>query len=450
MGDADGAVDITSMVMYVRKVKPMPGVMNRVNQMLNTTTAKYPIRRVEVKSFTIPTGTRSKITDNVFAGQLPKRVFVGLVENAAYNGALDKNPFHFRHFDVSKVDVTLNGESQASRPFEPKFGAEKLYLRSYMSLYQTLGRIDDDWYPSISYEEYGDGFTLWGYDFTTDQNAHEDQFHLLKTGNMCIELQFNTALTQTINCIVYAEFDNVVEINKQREVNHDYWAWKPWTRINCTTFYRKIRTWDLTSVACILEIGYRRVQRDVPSSSIRIPPIDRENIGCASTSETTAWQNISIRTDYRHGPMETSCDSCDREASRFTTIRPVTNRTRPKYVATTVRITWNKETLEYRDGHWTEGCGHRTGRPRPRKRTTDSYTDGSRRDIYREDLADSTSHDKRACDERKTIVFGPAIMFRLVVLYVFNDHRIVHHLRCRQVSETTDLGHCIVLRAVWA
>ena len=222
MGDADGAVDITSMIMYVRKVKPMPGVLNRINQMLNTTTAKYPIRRVEVKSFTILTGTRSKITDNVFAGQLPKRVFVGLVENAAYNGALDKNPFHFRHFDVSKVDVTLNGESQASRAFEPKFGAEKLYLRSYMSLYQTLGRIDDDWSPSISYEEYGDGFTLWGYDFTTDQNAHKDQFHLLKTGNMCIELQFNTALTQTINCIVYAEFDNVVEINKQREVNHDY------------------------------------------------------------------------------------------------------------------------------------------------------------------------------------------------------------------------------------
>ena len=147
---------------------------------------------------------------------------MGLVENAAYNRALDKNPFHFRHFDVSKVDVTLNGESQASRPFEPKFGAEKLYLRSYMSLYQTLGRIDDDWSPSISYEEYGDGFTLWGYDFTTDQNAHKDQFHLLKTGNMCIELQFNTALTKTINCIVYAEFDNVVEINKKREVNHDY------------------------------------------------------------------------------------------------------------------------------------------------------------------------------------------------------------------------------------
>ena len=60
------------------------------------------------------------------------------------------------------------------------------------------------------------------------------------------------------------------------------------------------------------------------------------------------------------------------------------------------------------------------------------------------------SNDKRACDERNTIVLGPAIMFRLVVLYVFDDHRIVRHLRCRRVSETTYLGHCIVLRAVWA
>ena len=222
MGNADGAISITSMVLYVRKVRPMPGVLNQVNQMLNTATAKYPLRRVEVKSFTIPAGTRSKITDNVFAGQLPKRVFIGFVENAGYNGALDKNPFKFDHCDVSKVEVTLNGEMQTSRPFEPKFGAEKQYLRSYMSLFQTLGRIGDDWSPDITYEEYGDGFTLWGHDFTTDQNAHKDQFHLIKTGNMRIELQFNTALAHTINCIVYGEFDNVLEINKAREVTVDY------------------------------------------------------------------------------------------------------------------------------------------------------------------------------------------------------------------------------------
>ena len=221
-GNADGKIKISSMMLFVRKVRPMPGIINRANALLNSSTAKYPLRRVEVKSFTIPAGTRSKITDNVFAGQLPKRVFLGMVSNTAFNGSIDTNPFNFQHFNCTKVEISLNGETQNTRPFEPDF-ANNSYLRSYLSLYQALGRIGEDWAPDIGQKEYGEGFTLWGYDFTPDQNAQSfEKFHLIKTGNMRIELQFSAALVNTINCIVYGEFDNVLEINKQREVSVDY------------------------------------------------------------------------------------------------------------------------------------------------------------------------------------------------------------------------------------
>jgi hypothetical protein len=51
---------------YMRKVKPTPTIVNLANQQLSTQTAKYPPRRVEVKTFTLPTGTQSKINDHLF------------------------------------------------------------------------------------------------------------------------------------------------------------------------------------------------------------------------------------------------------------------------------------------------------------------------------------------------------------------------------------------------
>ncbi|XP_062604306.1 uncharacterized protein F54H12.2-like [Saccostrea cucullata] len=216
-----GKVKILSMVLWVRKVKPAPTLMNQINQNLNTHRAKYPLRRVEVKTFTIPTGTQSKITDHLFQGQMPKRLILGFVENAAFNGDKTKNPFHFQNFGIKKLDVSINGETMSTRCFEPNFN-DDLYLRSYLSLYQALGKLGEDWAPDITLEEYKSGYTLWGWDFTKDQEAQSDKFHLIETGNLRVEVQFTGNTATTLNCVVYAEFDNVLDINKQREVAIDY------------------------------------------------------------------------------------------------------------------------------------------------------------------------------------------------------------------------------------
>lgn len=136
---SSGKISILSMLLWVRKVKPTATVLNAINDRLNSETAKFPLRRVEVKTFTIPQGTQSKITDHLFQGQMPKRIVLGFVENAAFNGDLTKNPFNFKNANVKKLDVSINGETITTRPFEPDF-ANDLYLRSYLSLYQGLGK----------------------------------------------------------------------------------------------------------------------------------------------------------------------------------------------------------------------------------------------------------------------------------------------------------------------
>ena len=50
----------------------------------------------------------------------------------------------------------------------------------------------------------------------------DDHFELIKQGNLPAELHFKEPLANTVNLIVYAEFQNVIEIDGNRNVLFDY------------------------------------------------------------------------------------------------------------------------------------------------------------------------------------------------------------------------------------
>jgi len=99
MSEADCRVVITKATMFVRKVKLSPSVFLAHAKALANGTAKYPIRRVICKTFTVPNGFRDISHEKLFFGQLPTRVVVGLVTNQAFNGHRERNPFNFHHFN---------------------------------------------------------------------------------------------------------------------------------------------------------------------------------------------------------------------------------------------------------------------------------------------------------------------------------------------------------------
>ena len=54
--------------------------------------ALYPLRRGVVTTFTVAQGGQSFVKENLIQGQLPRRAFVCMVSNAAFNGANNTNP----------------------------------------------------------------------------------------------------------------------------------------------------------------------------------------------------------------------------------------------------------------------------------------------------------------------------------------------------------------------
>jgi len=214
-------VKILHAAMFVRKVKLMPSVFLAHAKTLERGTAKYPIRRVVCKSFAVPQNYLDVSHEKLFSGQLPTRIVIGLVSNRAFNGHAGSNPFNFQHFNLSEIGLYLDGQQQhAVRPIQPDY-AHGQYIRAYNSLFVGTGKIYKDEGLYITREDYGNGYALYAFDLTADL-GEDDHFSLVQQGSVRLALKFSQALAATITVVAYAEFENVIEVDRDRNVVFDF------------------------------------------------------------------------------------------------------------------------------------------------------------------------------------------------------------------------------------
>lgn len=220
VADASYKVVIQEASFNVRKVKIHNDTFLGIASALRQTPALYPICRVECKAMSIPAGQMTFSPDDVFLGQIPKRLIIGLVENVAYNGSYRKNPFRFRHFNASQVGVYINGESSPMKAMQLNFEHSQ-YLKGYMSLFHGTGNLFHDKGLQITREDYPDGYALFAFDLTPDLSTGP-HVSPIKQGNLRIGLQFAQPLPTTVNAILYAEFDSLIEIDHNRNVTFNW------------------------------------------------------------------------------------------------------------------------------------------------------------------------------------------------------------------------------------
>ena len=215
-------VNVVEAALFVRKVKVSNAIKNAHAKLLEKGTLKYPIRRVATKAFTVAAGHMSVSQDNLFTGQQPKRIVLGCVENEAYNAGFQKNAFNFQHFNIDYLVLHVGGRQIPSKPLKPDF-ARNRYIRSYYSLFSGVGKNNSDEGNQISRADYGQGYTLFAFDLTPDLQE-DTHFEMIKDGTVKLEMHFAQALQNTISVLVYAEFDNLIEVDRARNVSFDYTA----------------------------------------------------------------------------------------------------------------------------------------------------------------------------------------------------------------------------------
>ena len=90
-----------------------------------------------------------------------------------------------------------------------------------MSLFTGSGKYRRDEGLDIDRQDYEKGYTLFAYDLSPDL-SEEGYFNLTKEASIRVELKFAQALPNTINVIAYAEFESIIEINREKQVLIDY------------------------------------------------------------------------------------------------------------------------------------------------------------------------------------------------------------------------------------
>ena len=83
-------------------------------------------------------------------------------------------------------------------------------------MFQGTGKLFQDEGSDISYDDYGQGFTL------SDESGDAAYAQLIKHGTLRLEIRFAQALADTINVIAHTEFQNLLEVDKHRNILVDF------------------------------------------------------------------------------------------------------------------------------------------------------------------------------------------------------------------------------------
>lgn len=215
------SVNIKNFSLHMKRVKLYPDAQASILNTLNTHPAKYFITRADTKSFTIPIGVSTISIENLFVGQLPKRVIVGFVKEEALNGNLANDPFRFEHFNIKYISLNIDGVIIPSIPYRPDFTKGNC-IREYVNLFRALNQ--DEGIPQIdlTYEQYKNDTVLFAFDIGGSLGAETGVLSLIKRGKIRLEIRFNVNLTEAIKAITFGQYDNLLTIDKDRQTSIDY------------------------------------------------------------------------------------------------------------------------------------------------------------------------------------------------------------------------------------
>ena len=166
---------------------------------------------------------RSIAKENLFLGQLPTRIVVGVADNDAYNDAIQKLSFNFKHNNINFITIYRDGVQIPSKPSHLDF-ANDCFICSYIRLFTQTGQYYRDTGNPTLREQFKNGCALFAFDLTPQLDSAEVGFELIKHGKIRIEIHFADAVAQTLTVVVFAENDNLLEIDHDRQIAFDYTA----------------------------------------------------------------------------------------------------------------------------------------------------------------------------------------------------------------------------------
>jgi hypothetical protein len=202
--------------LMIRRVTVEPTIASKIEDAINKTPAIYPITQSKIKTFLIPKDVRQERISNIFRGVLPRSIIVGFVTTDAANGAINANPFKFEHFKLDHFQMYINGDPLLTEAFQPDF-ANLNFFREYRWFMDNLGWAHDKESNGVTMEEFKTNTFFLPFDLSPDL-SNGATLSQLKEGSLDVLVSFNENLAQNVQMIVFATFNELLLIDKDRNV----------------------------------------------------------------------------------------------------------------------------------------------------------------------------------------------------------------------------------------
>jgi len=215
------SVKVESVVLKMRKLKLLPSFVSGFENFLKNQIhfIEYPLTNSEIITKTYAGLGTQLIEDNLFHGTIPSRIICGFVKNKAYSGDRTTNPFNFQNLNVTEVSLTVNGIAYPRSAISCDF-TSKNYVNLYHCFLDSLQSVSttNTNAVNLSFEEYGDGFTLFSFDMSPDQYGNMNQNIFNTPANVQLKFKFAAGTTDSISMLVYHETVTRMIVNSTRQV----------------------------------------------------------------------------------------------------------------------------------------------------------------------------------------------------------------------------------------
>lgn len=215
-------IKVHNIRLFIKTVDVQNSLNVAVLNTLEKTSAKYPLRKTEIRSCFLTVG-RTEFIHNLFSNVVPRRVIIGMVNNQAYTGDFEKNPFNFQPYDLREISVNAGGVNYPMVPYTMNWDGTAppvQFVRAYVDMLDGCEH-SANITNGISLEQYMSGWTFFVVTLTSSLEDSEG-FELVRNGTTTIALKFNRPIPAPgVSLVCLGEFDQLLSIDRNRVVITD-------------------------------------------------------------------------------------------------------------------------------------------------------------------------------------------------------------------------------------
>ena len=206
-------MELTEAVLKVPFCKPTASLYIAHSRVLEKYDAVYNYNSSVVKIMALTPGIRSAHLHNIFSGDIPHTLLVGFVPSDAFVGNYAKNPYKFHCYDISHVQLELDGSSIPFPQESVKFDSESYDTSNVSALYSYL--VGDGKSPDISKKSFVEGNSILRFDISKKRRGTSIP---QKRGFLDLKLQFASDLPESVNVVFYGVFSSKFFVDNARNV----------------------------------------------------------------------------------------------------------------------------------------------------------------------------------------------------------------------------------------